>query len=77
MACDPKVVMTIEIGEDGQILNVKSGEGRKIEVYEDDCGKPKEIPVGTITNFEPMTVFRAHNSPQCWYLYAGRWYRVC
>ncbi len=77
MACDPKVVMTIEIGENGEVLNVKGGEGRKVETFEDDCGKPKEIPVGTIEKFEAMTVFCAHNSPRCWYFYSGRWWKVC
>jgi len=74
MSCDPKVVMTIEIGEDGQVISVKGAENKKVKVLEDaNC----DLNVGTITKFVPLTVMYAHKSPDCWYLHAGRWYQIC
>ena len=77
MACDPKVVMTIEIGENGKVIGVNAGEGKKLETFKEGCDDSNGMPVGTIFDIDPMTVFRAKNSPNCWYLYAGRWYKVC
>lgn len=77
MGCDQKVVMTIEIGEDGKVIAVKDKEGRKVEALNDGCKESHDIEVGTIESIVPMTLFRAHNSPRCWYFFDGRWYKLC
>lgn len=75
MSCNQKVVMTVEIGENGQVVSIKGAEGTKVQVFDEGCAP--DMPVGTITKFVPLTAFCAHNSPQCWYFFDGRWYKIC